>query len=425
MLIRWPDAREPFALCQVQSPVVGPVVSDLVYNPYAFAVHDDPYVTYRRLRDEEPAYWNSDLEFWALSRFADVQGAFRDHATFSSAGGIALESRRRVGSGGRDFEQMIEMDPPEHTVFRQLVSRVFTGQRVARMEDQVRRIVDGYIDQVIEEGHCDLVLDVTGPFPMDVISAVLGIPPGDRADLRRMADRVLVREDGSMAIPQEAMEGMFGLLEYFTADLPRRAAGAGDGLISELMAGGVDGRALTEPELLGFCVLFVIAGHETTTKMVANAVEILSRHPEQRNALVADPKRASGAVEEVMRFHNSTQYMHRTLTRDLEIHGRTMTEGDSVLLLIGAANRDEREFGPTADQFDLARRSERHLAFGYGAHFCLGAALARMEGRVALEEIHRRMPDYEVDHQTKARFHSSNVTGWTNLPIVFTPGHPS
>ena len=126
-----------------------------------------------------------------------------------------------------------------------------------------------------------------------------------------------------------------------------------------------------------------------------------------------------------MRFHNSTQYMHRTLTRDLEIHGRTMTEGDSVLLLIGAANRDEREFGPTADRFDLARRSERHLAFGYGAHFCLGAALARMEGRVALEEIHRCMPDYEVDHQTKARFHSSNVTGWTNLPIVFTPGHPS
>jgi hypothetical protein len=260
---------------------------------------------------------------------------------------------------------------------------------------------------------------------MDVISAVLGIPPGDRADLRRMADRVLVREDGSMAIPQEAMEGMFGLLEYFIADLPRRAAGAGDGLISELMAGGVDGRALTEPELLGFCVLFVIAGHETTTKMVANAVEILSRHPEQRDALVADPKRASAAVEEVMRFHNSTQYMHRTLTRDLEIHGRTMTEGDSVLLLIGAANRDEREFGPTADRFDLARRSERHLAFGYGAHFCLGAALARMEGRVALEEIHRRMPDYEVDHQTKARFHSSNVTGWTNLPIVFTPGHLS
>ncbi|MEE2768274.1 MAG: cytochrome P450 [Actinomycetota bacterium] len=399
--------------------------SELVYNPYAFAIHDDPYETYRRLRNERPAYWNAELSFWTLSRFEDVLGAFRDHETFSSAGGIALENRRGIDAPARGFEQMIEMDPPDHTVFRQLVSRVFTGQRVARLEAEVRRIVIGYIDAVVEAGHCDLVADITGPFPMDVIAAVLGLPNDDRAELRIMADQILVRDDSSIKIPEEALEGMIGLVDYFTADLPRRAGGAGEGLISDLVVCEVDGRALTESELLGFCVLFVIAGHETTTKMVANAVEILSRHSDQRGALVEDPRLTPDAVEEVLRFHNSTQYMHRTLTRDVEIHGQTMNAKDSVLLHIGAANHDEREFGPTAGLFDIRRRPDRHLAFGSGAHFCLGAALARMEGRVALEEIHHRMPDYEVDHENKIRFHSSNVTGWTSLPMSFTPGIPS
>ena len=351
---------------------------ELVYNPYAFAVHDDPYVVYARLRDEAPAYWNPDLRFWALSRFDDVLEAFRDFGTFSSTGGVALESRRDRSRERPAFEQLIEMDPPDHTVFRQLVSRVFTVRRMAEMEDEVRRIVAGYVDAVVERGEADLVADITSPFPMDVISAVLGISEADRPFLRRVAHQVLVREDGSKQMPQAA--------------------------------------------LLGFCVLLVIAGHETTTKLVSNAVEVLSRHPGQRDELVADPGLTPGAVEEVLRFHNSTQYMHRTLTRDHEMHGEQMHEGDSVLLLIGAANHDGREFGPTAEDFDLHRRPDRHLAFGYGAHFCLGAALARLEGRVALEEVHRRLPDYEVDHDAKVRFHSSNVTGWASLPIRFTPG---
>ena len=396
---------------------------ELVYNPYSFAVHDDPYDTYRRLRDEAPAYWNPELRFWALSRFADVLEGFRDFATFSSAGGIALENRRPIGQAMPDFQQMIELDPPEHTVFRSLVSRVFTGRRVADMEDEIRGIFDGYLDAVIARGSCDLVDDITSPYPMDVICSVLGVPEADRAGLRAHADRILIREDGSMAIPREAADGMFGVLGYFIDDLSHRRAGEGSpGLVADLLDLEVDGRALTEQELLGFCVLFVIAGHETTTKMVANSIEILSRHPDQRDALVADPTLIPGALEEVLRFHNSTQYMHRTVTRDLELHGEQLHAGDSVLLLIGAANHDEREFGPTAEEFDITRRPDRHLAFGYGAHFCLGAALARMEGKVALEQIHRRIPDYAVDHDAKVRFHSSNVTGWTHLPITFTPG---
>ena len=392
---------------------------DLHYNPYSFAVHDDPYVTYRRLREEAPAYWNDELQFWALSRFEDVLEAFRDFETYSSASGIALEHRGTEEGGGK---QMIMLDPPDHTALRKLVSRVFTGRRVANMEDEIRRIVDHYLDAVIESGHCDLVADLTGPFPMDVISAILGIAEGDREHLREAADKVLIRIDGEPTIPDEAYEGMFELLAYFMEDLPRRRAGGGTGLISDLLQLEVDGRGLSEEEMLGFCVLFVIAGHETTTKMVANAVELLSRHPEQKSDVVANPELIPGLIEEVLRFHNSTQYMHRTLTRDKEIHGRRMRAGDSVLLLIGAANHDDREFGPSSEVFDIYRRPERHLGFGYGAHFCLGAALARLEGKVALEQIHSRIGDYEVDHEDKARFHSSNVTGWTSLPIAFTPG---
>lgn len=392
-------------------------MTELVYNPYAFSHHDDPYETYARLRGEAPVYRNDELDFWALSRFADVQEAFRDHATFSSAGGIALEQRAHGPSD--QFRQMIEMDPPAHTPIRRLVSRVFSGRKVAEMEGQIRQIVKGYLDAAVGDGEMDLVSQFTAPFPMDVISAVLGIPEDDRAELRSFADQILIREDGKMEIPDEALEGMFALLGYFIDDLPRRKAGEGTGLISDLVTAEVEGRALTDEELLGFCVLFVIAGHETTTKMVANSVELLGRHPTQKAKVIDRPELVPDLVEEVLRFHNSTQYMVRQLTRDHTLHGVTMGAGDYVVLLIGAANHDHDEFGPTADQFLVERRPERHLAFGYGAHFCLGAALARMEGRIALEEIHRRIPDYEVDHDAKVRFHSGNVTGWTTLPVRF------
>lgn len=398
-------------------------MSDLVFNPFGFSHHDDPYVIYRRLRDEAPCYWNDELRFWALSRFEDVMEGFRDTELFSSAGGIALENRRPVGEPN-GLHQFIELDPPEHTVLRKLVSRVFTIRTVARMEDEIRRIFTGWLDRVIETGRAEVVGDLTSPYPMDVISAVLGVPESVREELRINSDKIMVRNDGVLEIPPEAADGMFGLISYFVEDLPRRKAGAGSGLINDLIEVEVDGRRLTDDELIGFFVLFIIAGHETTTKMVANALEILSRHPEQRAEVAADPGLVPDVVEEVLRFHNSTQYMHRTLTRDHELHGQRMRAGDSVLLLIGAANHDEREFGPTAEEFDIHRSADRHLAFGYGAHFCLGAALARMEGKVALEEIFRRIPDFEVDHDAKVRFHSSNVTGWRTLPITFPAAQP-
>jgi len=393
-------------------------VPDLAYNPFGFELHDDPYAIYQRLRDEAPAFWNPDLEFWALSRFDDVLVGFRDLERFSSSNGVALESRGRTDG---QFRQMIEMDPPEHTTFRKLVSRVFTTRRVDEMEAQIRGVVSGYLDAIAPIGEADLVAEVSGPFPMEVISLILGIPESDRPTLRRHADQLMVRDDGRIEMPAEAIEGMLGLVQYFADDLRARRDGRGSGLISDLLDLEVDGRSLSEKELLGFCVLFVVAGHETTTKLLANAVELLAEHPDQRRMLVDDPGLIPDAIEEVLRFRNSTQYMHRTLTCDVECHGQTMRSGESVLLVIGAANHDEREFGPTAEVFDVRRRPERHLAFGYGAHFCLGAALARMESKVALEEIHRRIADYVVDHERAVRFHSGNVAGWTSLPITFTP----
>ena len=259
--------------------------TELVYNPYAFAIHDDPYETYRRLRDEAPAYWNPDLSFWVLSRFEDVQNAFKDFDTFSSTGGVALESRRRRDAGRMEFQQMIEMDPPDHTSFRKLVNRIFTGRRVAAMEDDIRNIFNGYLDQIVERGEADLVEEVTSPFPMDVISAFLDIPEGDRAQLRSYSDTILIREDGKMELPQVAAEGMFAMLQYFIDDLPKRRKNPRNGIIDDLLTLEVDGRSLTEEELLGFCILFVIAGHETTTKMVANAIDLLSRHPDQKRDL--------------------------------------------------------------------------------------------------------------------------------------------
>ena len=390
--------------------------AELVYNPYAFSLHDDPFAVYGRLRDEAPAYWNDELRFWALSRYDDVQQAFRDPATYTSTEGIALESR----GPNQTLQTLIVLDPPEHTAMRKLVNRIFTPRRVAELEAETRRIVTGYLDRILERGdRCDLVADLTGPFPMDVISAVLGMPEADRPELRHHADQILIREDGQMALPAAALEGFFELVRYFSDDLPQRRRGEGHGLATDLAQAQVEGRPLTDDELLGFSILFIIAGHETTTKLVANAVEVLSRHPEQRAMLAADPGRIPDAVEEVLRFWSSTQYMHRTATVDHELHGQTIHAGDSVLLLIGAANRDERVFGSTADQFDIDRRPDRHIAFGYGAHYCLGAGLARMEARVALEELQRRLPGYEVDQDAKVRFHSGNVTGWISLPITF------
>lgn len=390
------------------------MAAPLVYDPYAYWIHEDPYPTYKRLRDEAPAYYNPDLDFYALSRSHDVWRGIQDWETYSSAEGVALER----GSSARP-PMIIAMDPPRQQQLRRLVSKAFTPRRVAALEPTVRALTRKYLEPVIERGSCDFVQDFAAKLPMDVISTMMGVTGADQDMLREWADTILHREEGKAEIPRAGLEASGNLARYFAEDLARRRAHPGDDLISALLDADVDGERLTDAEIVGFCFLLVIAGNETTTKMLGNAMVLLARHPEQRAWIAANPGGLAGAIEEVVRYDNSTQMLARVLTRDVALHGTTMQAGKKVVLLIGSANRDERAV-ERPDEFDV-RREPAHLAFGHGLHVCLGASLARLEGRVGLEEVLPRMPDYTVDTAGLVRVHSANVRGYSHVPIRFAP----
>jgi cytochrome P450 len=391
------------------------MATPLVYDPYAYEIHDDPYPTYARLRDEAPAYYNPRLDFWALSRFHDVWDAIQDWERYSSAEGVSLER----GSGTRP-PMIIAMDPPRQQKLRRLVSRAFTPRRVAELEPTIRALTRKHLEPLLARGACDFIQDFAAKLPMDAISTMMGVPESDQDQLREWADTLLHREEGKSEIPQAGLEASGRLARYFAEDLARRRARPGDDLVSALLDTEVDGERLSDAEIIGFCFLLVIAGNETTTKMLGNAMTLLDRHPDQRAWLVANPAGIAGAVEEVVRYDNSTQMLARVLTRDVALHDVTMPAGKKVLLLIGAANRDERAI-ERPDQFDVRRRESAHLAFGHGIHVCLGASLARLEGRVALEEVLPRMPDYAIDIAGLVRVHSPNVRGYAQVPLRFAP----
>jgi cytochrome P450 len=393
------------------------VAPALDFNPYAWDFHEDPFPMYRRLRDEAPAYHHPDLDFWALSRYHDVLDALHDPDTFCSRHGITLEDRSPL-------PMVITMDPPEHTAMRRLVSRAFTPKRMADLEDSIRTLSTGYLDQMLERlagtGECDLIADYAAQLPMDVISRMLGVPEGDQDELREWTDLMLVRDEGRPEITPEGEEAGAHLFQYFLdhTRATRRAGAEGDDLTSALIRIEADGKRLDDLEVVAFGFLLIIAGNETTTKLLGNAAYWLTRFPEQKAKLLADPELIPEAVEEVLRYEGSTQLMARTLTRDVERHGRTLPEGAKVLLLLGSGNRDERVWDEP-DRFDVTRsRPVQHLAFGHGVHVCLGAALARLEMRVSLEELHRRLPGYEVDHDRCVRIHSGNVRGYSRVPLT-------
>jgi cytochrome P450 len=386
------------------------------FDPYSYEHHDDPYPTYRRLRDEAPAYHDEELGFWALSRHADVRAAVHDWQTYTSAEGITLET-----TSDATEPMIIEMDPPRHTQLRGLVSRAFTPRRVADLEEPCRSLARKLADRFVPTGRCDIIEDFAAILPMAVISWMLDVPDADQDQLRAWSDAMLHREPGDPDVTPAGIEGATNLFAYFDQLVNERRTRRGDDLISVLIDAEDGGHRLTHNELLGFCFLLIIAGNETTTKLIGNALHSLWRAPDQRSRILADRTLVAAAVEETLRYDGSTQAMARTLTRDVELHGRTMEAGCKVLLLFGAANRDERFWGPTADTFDLDRDTTGHLAFGHGIHFCLGAAVARLEARVALEELLWRMPDYEVVEAGLVRVHSGNVRGYARLPLEFTP----
>ncbi len=391
------------------------------FSPYSYEIHEDPFPTYRELRRQAPVYRNDDLGFWALSRYEDVIAAFKDPLTFSNAQGVSLE--RSSSGDATAVASFLAMDPPRHDHMRGLVSRGFTPRRVADLEPRVRQLTAQYIDQFAQRGRCDFIQDFAGKLPMDVVSELLGVPAADRDELRGWADAVMEREEGNAEVPAAGIAATRRLLGYFGELVARRRVAPGADLASALLDAEVDGARLSDREIMAFLFLMIIAGNETTTKLLGNALYWIWKNPGERERLQRQPELIPNWIEETLRYDGSTQMLARTLTRDLDLHGARLREGDKVLILIGSANRDESVF-ESPDLYDIGRDASAHLAFGKGTHFCLGASLARLEARVALEEFQRRIPDFEIDPAGLVRVHSPNVRGFASMPIEFSASRP-
>ncbi|GGV02515.1 putative cytochrome P450 123 [Actinomadura cremea] len=385
------------------------------YSPFDYAVHEDPYPLYARLREEAPLYRNDDLGFWALSRHADVAAAFRDHAVFSSSYGVSVEPSAWGPKAHRTMS-FLGLDPPRHTRMRALVSKGFTPRRVKELGDGILALTRRYLEPALDAREFDFVADFAGLLPMDVISQMMGVPEADRAEVRRLADLVVHREEGLDDVPPAGMEAALTLVAYYQDMVAqRRRAPAGD-LTSALLDAEIDGDRLDDDEIIAFLFLMVVAGNETTTKLLANALYWGSRNPEQVAKPFGDPARVDDWVEETLRYDTSSQMLARYVAQDVTLHGVRVPEGDRMLLLVGSANRDHRAFDDP-DGYDLDRDTSKLVSFGGGRHFCLGAGLARLEARIALTEIVRRVASYEVDHAGARRVHSANVRGFATLPI--------
>jgi len=398
-------------------------VSDLYYDPYDVDIDADPYPVFRRLRDEAPLYYNDVHDFYAVSRFDDVERSLVDKQTFSSARGGILElikSGIEIPTGTLIFE-----DPPTHTIHRQLLSRVFTPKKMLGLEDRIRAYCADSLDPLVGADRFDFVADFGAQMPMRVIGMLLGIPEQDQEAVRDRANANIRTEAGK---PQEYGDSFDPAAAFsdFGAYLDWRAEHPSDDLMTELLLAEFEDehgvtRRLERHELLTYLAVIAGAGNETTTRLIGWAGKVLSDHPDQRRELAADPGLVPNAIEELLRFEPPPPHIGRYVTRDVELHGRTVPEGSAILLLVGAANRDERQF-EDPDRFDIHRDIRQHLSFGYGIHFCLGAALARLEGRVALEELLKRFPDWEVDLSEARLAPTSTVRGWETLPASIPGG---
>ena len=391
------------------------------FDPLSAVFFDDPYPVYRRLRDEAPVYHHAGRGLWILSRFADVVLAHRDWESFSSTRGVDVLT---LTSGKPPAEplSMIMMDPPEHDRMRTLVNRVFTPRAVASLEPMVREVIVSFLDRLRGAREFDVVAEFSGPFPVEIISRMLGVPEGDRQRLRHLMDAILHREPGQTRASVEASEASleWGASMYqLVADKRQHPA---DDMLSRLCEVEVkreDGETsrLDDVEITAFAGLLVGAGAETVTKLVANAVVLFDRHPDEWAEVLADPGCIVPAVEEILRYWPPSQYQGRFCRRDAAFDGGTIPAGAPVLLLTGAATRDEREFDDP-DRFDIDRRQSVNIGFGHGIHSCLGAALARMESRIAIEEWARRWPRWQVNEAGLARVHMTNVAGFASVPVT-------
>jgi cytochrome P450 len=389
------------------------------FNPLSSEFFDDPYAIYTWMRDEAPVYYSERWGFYALSRHEDVIAAHRDWETYSSAYGVTLDMLRL----GQRFESniMILMDPPEHERLRKLVRQVFTRKAVDDLEPLVLKVMTGILDPLMGSTSLDLVADFAAPFPVEVISAMLGIPEGERQQIRLWTDEFLHRDEGNPKATARGIEASASLYNYMLEQAKAKRSSS-DGLImSRLLQAtlvdddGVEQR-LTDEDVAAFVMLLASAGSETVTKLVGNGVVDFADNPDQWKRVVADPALVPGAVEEMLRLHPPSQYQGRFTTRDVELEGGTIPAGSPTLLVTGAATRDPRSYRDP-DVFDIDRQGHTTIAFGYGAHSCLGAWLARLEARVAFEQIRERWPGYTVDRAGLRRVSMSNVAGYSNVPV--------
>jgi cytochrome P450 len=394
--------------------------SDLVLDPYDYEFHEDPYPYYKRLRDEAPLYRNAELGFWAVSRHQDVLRGFRNSTTLSNRDGVSLDPVSR-GPHASKTMSFLAMDDPAHLRLRTLVSKGFTPRRIRELEPRVTEIAVQHLDTMVEKAgtgaSVDYVAEFAGKLPMDVISELMGVPVPDRDQVRAWADGVMHREDGVNDVPPAAIEASLNLIVYYQEMVAERRKKLTDDLTSALLEAEIDGDRLTDDEVLGFMFLMVIAGNETTTKLLANAAFWGHKNPDQLTPVYSDLERVPLWVEETLRYDTSSQILARVVSGDLDLYDTTMPEGDVLLLLPGSAHRDERVF-ENPDDYVIGREiGSKLMSFGSGAHFCLGAHLARMEARVALTELFKRIRGYEVDEDNAVRVHSSNVRGFAHLPM--------
>ena len=390
--------------------MTGPVTAR-EYDPYAADLRADPYPIYAWLRDEAPVYRNPDKGFFAVSRFADVLETLHDWTTYSSGKGITLE-----GLPPDIQPEMITMDPPRHDELRTLVKRAFTPKAINQLEPRVDAIARDIVAGLDPSGF-DLVDDVAGLVPSAVIAEMLGIPLSDRPLFRGWIEVLIRRKPDEPETITAAQQASKELSEYLAAQIAARRPDTTDDLIGYAVRVADESGAMDDEELLGFVRLLLVAGNETTINLIGNAFLDLARHPDQRARLAGVPGLTANAVEEVLRFESPVPQLCRTVTRDVRRHGVDIPAGSVVVMVFGAANRDEREF-PDPDRFDVSRRIDRHLALGHGIHHCLGAALARVQARAAIDAVLARFPDFAITSEAIDWLPSGHARGPVSLPAV-------
>ncbi len=388
-----------------------------ILNPYDYHFHEEPYPYYRRLRDEAPLYRNDELKFWALSRHSDVLAGFRNSTTLSNRYGVSLDPISRSTEAHRVMS-FLALDDPAHLRLRTLVSKGFTPRRIRELESRVTEIAVQHLDSALQSDSFDYVEEFAGKLPMDVISELMGVPVPDRDRIRGLADGVMHRDEGVADVPAEAMQASAELMVYYAEMVAQRRKQPSDDLTSALLEAEIDGDRLTDEEIMAFLFLMVVAGNETTTKLLANAAYWGFKNPDQLAPVFEDHSLIPLWVEETLRYDTSSQILARTVAGELTLYDTTIPDGDVLLLLPGSANRDDRVF-TDADDYRIGRDiGSKLVSFGSGAHFCLGAHLARMEARVALTELFKRIRGFEVDEANAVRVHSSNVRGFARLPVT-------